>query len=75
MPVRPVATRWNSLTSAIERALELQPALDKLFVMEKWTTKKKDSLSHLRLSEDEWQLLEELDGVLQVCRLANLIFI
>lgn len=34
--------------------------------MNKWTTKRKDSLSRLRLSEDEWELLEQLEGLLHV---------
>lgn len=52
---------------AIQRALELRKALDKLFALPQWDKTGKTGLRSLRLSNSEWDLLIELDGVLGVC--------
>lgn len=65
--IRPVDTRWNTMSEVIDRALELRPALDFLLGQTKHKMKKK--LTHLRLSPDEWELLEELKPMLRVCSL------
>ena len=72
LPVHAVATRWNSLTMAIERALEFCPALEKLFMMSKWDKAGKDGLRCYCLSNDEWEILGQLDVVLKVRQLVNL---
>ena len=67
LPIRAVATRWNSLTMAIERAIELRPVLERLFAMGKWDKAGKDGLCRYCLSDEEWELLCQLDIVLKVC--------
>lgn len=55
------------MTSAIERAIELRPALDGLFAMGKYDKgRKAGGLKHCRLEEEEWDLLSQLDSVLGV---------
>ena len=64
---RAVATRWNSLAEAISRALELRQAIDALVRLGKYDKSiKSGGLRHLRLSENEWQILTQLQDVLKV---------
>lgn len=63
--VRSVQTRWNSLTEAIRRALDLRAALEKLLSLPKYE-KGKSKLTKYKLSSAEWTLLEQLWKVLDV---------
>lgn len=51
---------------AIERALELRPALEKLFAMPAYDILGKNGLRRYRLTAQEWMFLTELDSVLTV---------
>ncbi len=51
---------------AIERALELRPALEKLFAMPTWDKRGKEGLRSCRLTDEEWDVLSELSSVLGV---------
>ena len=64
---RAVPTRWNSLAEAISRALELQKGIDALVRLGKYDKPAKSGgLAHLRLSKQEWQILVQLEDILQV---------
>lgn len=63
--IRPVDTRWNTMCGVIERALELRPALHTMLSQPKYG-KGPSKLVHLKLEEDEWDLLERLLPMLQV---------
>lgn len=64
--LRSVATQWNSLAEAIGRALELRLALEKLLCSVKYDKPGKKGLQKFKLSESEWQLLEQLYPLLKV---------
>lgn len=64
--IRCVPTRWNTVASLVMRAITLRPALDSLVASE-------DKLRKLILSEDEWTLLEQLEPLLKVSRVASLL--
>ncbi len=67
MMKRAVATRWNSLADAIQRALYLRLALDKLLHLTKYDkSKQAGGLRRFRLSDDEWKILTQLYTVLKV---------
>ena len=64
---RAVPTRWNSLAEAIGRALYLRLAIDELHRLGKYDKPaNKGGLRHLRLSGVEWDILTQLNRVLQV---------
>ena len=64
---RAVPTRWNSLAEAISRALELRKAIDALVRLGKYDKPAKSGgLRHFRLNEEEWQILVQLEHILQV---------
>ena len=57
MLIRPVTTRWNSLTETIIHALELQPALDMVVKLAKYNKPGQTKLWQLLLEEEEWEVL------------------
>ena len=64
---RAVATRWNTLADAIERALYLRPGLDKFLQLTKFDkSAKRGGLRRYRLSGEEWTILHQLYDVLKV---------
>jgi len=63
--IRPVDTHWNTMCEVAERALELRPALDHVLNAEK-QSKGKKKLAKLKLSNEEWELMEELKPMLKV---------
>jgi hypothetical protein len=78
MVLRDVVTRWNSTHAMIRRSLILQDVscwwlflyhVAHEFIIcqaiKKWV-RKHDKLDHLKLSDDEWKLLVELDKLLHV---------
>ena len=64
--VRAVDTRWNSLVEAIERAIYLEKALNKLLALAKYKKPGHSDLSSLKLSDREWLLLKQLQPILHV---------
>ena len=70
--IRPVSTRWNSVAEAMERAIYLQPALDKLVDAPHHNTWKSMRLAKYKLKESEWEVLKQLQPILQVCFYCNL---
>jgi len=66
MLIRPVATRWNSLTETIIRALDLQRALDMVVELAKYNKPGQRKLREFLLGEDEWELLRQLMPLLDV---------
>ncbi|TDL13115.1 hypothetical protein BD410DRAFT_735692 [Rickenella mellea] len=63
--MRAVPTRWNSVAVALERAIYLQPALDKLTVMDQFNTSRGTKLKKYKLSKEEWEVLKQLNPILQ----------
>ena len=66
--VRAIMVRWNSLTDAITRAIYLKAAIQRLLALTKYDKPGKAGLRRFKLSEFEWQILEQLHPLLQVCR-------
>lgn len=60
IPPRHVATRWNSLTRTLFVSIELKSALVILNELEK------HKLQSLKLSDEEWLVVEKLTPVLKV---------
>lgn len=57
---RDIVTRWNSTFEMLDYALEHRPAID--LVTQKWEL----GLRKLELSDDEWEVVEQLRNVLKV---------
>lgn len=66
--VRDVATRWNSTAELLARALQLRKALTLLVGFEQHNRARSSRLQRFKLSSDEWQLIEQLQPLLQVSR-------
>ena len=64
--VRDVATRWNSTTELLERALQLRDALNLLVIAEQHNRPRSVRLKHFQLVKQEWELLEKLFLLLEV---------
>ena len=64
--VRDVATRWNSTAELLARALQLRKALTMLVGFEQHNRARSSRLQRFKLSSDEWQLIEQLQPLLQV---------
>ncbi|THH15827.1 hypothetical protein EUX98_g9402 [Antrodiella citrinella] len=69
--IRFVATRWNSVSQAISRALYLRPALDTLLALPKYDKNNKKSLRRFKPSPEEWIVLEQLEPVLEMFLVAT----
>lgn len=65
--IRAVLTRWNTVFDVITRGLELQPALDRLCA----TSSGRTSIKLLLLSNEEWQVMYQLQLVLKVCSVVS----
>ena len=63
-----VATRWNSTSELLTRALQLRKALNLLVGYEQHNKPRTARLQRFRLSAPEWELLEQLWPLLDVCR-------
>ncbi|KAJ7064063.1 hypothetical protein C8F01DRAFT_984191 [Mycena amicta] len=66
--IRAVLTRWNTVTDVLTRGLELQPALDRLCS----TSTGRASIKALLLSNEEWQVVYQLQAVLKPFKDATL---
>jgi hypothetical protein len=64
--VRDVATRWNSTSELLERALHLRRALNLLVGYEQHNKPRSARLQRFKLSVSEWELLEQLWPLLDV---------
>jgi hypothetical protein len=64
--VRDVATRWNSTTELIGRALQLRDPLKLLVIMEEYNKPRGVRLQRFQLSDQEWALLKQLHSLLDV---------
>lgn len=63
----PVCTQWNSMAEAIDRALSMRPALDKLVELSHHNTgNAKTHLQSYKLTAEEWRIFEELCPLLKV---------
>lgn len=60
-----VATRWNSLTKVITRALYLRPALEKFVELSHHNTSRSARLRKFKLRAEEWEVLTQLESILQ----------
>ncbi|KIJ42622.1 hypothetical protein M422DRAFT_147370, partial [Sphaerobolus stellatus SS14] len=69
--IRYSPTRWDGLTDAVERGLELQPLLDNACIATEFNPVGRPRLDRLKLTEDEWKLLRELLPLLQCFRFAT----
>ncbi len=71
--VRSVPTRWNSVAMTSRRTIELEVPLNELEVplnelvgKAAHNTSRGPRLLRFKLSQDEWKILKELDGILAV---------
>jgi hypothetical protein len=64
--VRDVATRWNSTSKLLARALQLRKALNLLVGYEQHNKPHSARLQRFKLSTPEWELLEQLWPLLDV---------
>ena len=64
--LRVVATRWNTVAEALERALEIELAIDKLVMLDQCNTSRGAKLKKYKLSTEEWRVLKELQPILKV---------
>lgn len=72
--IRDVATRWNSTTELIGRALQLREPLKLLVIMQEYNKPRGVRLQRFQLSDQEWALLKQLFSLLDVSRIVNSIF-
>ena len=70
--VRDVATRWNSTAELLERALQLREALNLLVISEQHNRPRSARLKCFQLTKHEWELLEKLFPLLEVCSIVIL---
>ncbi|KAJ7050070.1 hypothetical protein C8F01DRAFT_1348087, partial [Mycena amicta] len=66
--IRAVLTRWNTVFDVLDRGLDIQPAIDRLCA----TSTGRASIKRLLLSNEEWQVLYQLHGVLKPFKDATL---
>lgn len=66
--IRPVRTRWNTVTCVLGRAIDLSPVLDKLCDMYQFNKDPKRSLRlrHFIIKDPEWTVLKDLHRLLDV---------
>ena len=64
--IRDVATRWNSTSELLERALHLRKALTVLVGLEQHNKPRTARLQRFKLTGAEWELLEQLWPLLNV---------
>ncbi|KAF7371898.1 Zinc finger BED domain-containing protein 4 [Mycena venus] len=69
--VRNVSTQWNSTAMLLKRAVELKEPLKMLVGMEVHNCSRSARLGHFKLSKKEWELLEELEPLLDVFLVAT----
>jgi hypothetical protein len=65
--VRDVATRWNSTAELLGRALQLREALNQLVKSEHHNRPRSARLRRFQLTKPEWDLLDKLYPLLDVC--------
>jgi hypothetical protein len=65
--IRDVATRWNSTVQLIERSLTLCDTLNLLANLEQHNRPRSSQLKRFQLTKPEWELLEKLFPLLEVC--------
>jgi hypothetical protein len=65
--VRDVATRWNSTSELLDRALQLRKALTVLASLEQHNKPHTARLQRFKLATPEWELIEQLWPLLKVC--------
>ena len=64
--VRDVATRWNSTTMMLGRALQMREAINLLVISEHHNRPRSVRLRRFQLSKVEWDLLDKLYPLLEV---------
>ncbi len=67
--IRAVVTQWLTHGTVLRRALVLQPALDMLCDMDDWNKNRKKAINRFKLSNREWQFIEQLRPMLIVSNL------
>ena len=65
--VRDVTTRWNSTSELLARAITLRRALNLLVGYEQHNKPRSARLQRFKLTAAEWELLEQLWLLLDVC--------
>jgi len=73
--LRPVPTRWNTMTEVLTHALTLQPVLTTLCERAQFNKRDGVRLRRFVLEDEEWELLQQLAPILEVCVLQNFYFI
>ncbi len=64
--IRAVVTQWLTHGTVLHRALVLRPALDMLCDMDDWNKNRKKAINCFKLSNREWQFIEQLQPMLIV---------
>jgi hypothetical protein len=65
--VRDVATRWNSTAELVGRGLLLREAINLLVISEHHNRPRSARLKRFQLTKPEWDLLDKLFPLLEVC--------
>lgn len=61
---RPCETRWNTIAALLDGALPMADAIDKVVLHPQHNKQRKNRLSRFRMTLQQWQLADELRGVL-----------
>src|SRR5258708_2033919 len=64
--VKPVDTHWNSKSQMISHALQLKPAIEDICTQKSLVAQY--STHPLKIKQEEWRILEELDPLLGISR-------
>jgi hypothetical protein len=73
--IRAVSTRWNTMAKLIGRAIKLREPLGLLVNLEQHTrTSRGAPLQRFKLSKQEWDLLTQLQPLLEVGQFHSIIF-
>lgn len=64
--IRPVSTRWNTVTEVIERALAMRDVLGDLCDKVQFNRRDGARLRRFMLTEEDWKLLDQLHRLLGV---------
>ena len=65
--IRPVRTRWNTVTHSLGCTIDMQEVLDALCDMHQFNQPGGVRLRHFILAAEQWKIIRELYELLYVC--------